>query len=161
MNPLSDRFVLGAVSLGALLLISVALTIGATPGNANPPLPTKFTVNGKSYAITKAATTDAQRQAGLMNTRVTNSTIMLFAFPTSGHYQFWMYDTNTSLDIIWVETNGDVGRVVYLVNSAPPCYVAVSCQDYTPTADANYVLEAKSGFAQANLITIGSTIQFA
>jgi len=95
-----------------------------------------------------------------MNTKVTNTTIMLFVFPAPGDYQFWMYDTNTSLDMIWVSATGNSGRVVYIVSSSQPCYTQSSCVIYTPTASANYVLEAKSGFVQANAIMVGTTIQF-
>lgn len=97
-----------------------------------------------------------------MNKVVTNTTTMLFAFPYFNHWQFWMFDTPTSLDMIWVNATGNSVRVVYLVPSAPPCLTSDSsiCERFTPTAQANYVIEAKAGFAAANNITLGSTIQF-
>ena len=95
-----------------------------------------------------------------MNTKVTNTTFMLFVFPAPGYYKFWMYETNTSLDIIWVNADGNLGRVVYVVTSAEPCYKQESCPIYTPSAAANYVLEARSGFVQTNGIEVGTEIQF-
>jgi uncharacterized membrane protein (UPF0127 family) len=71
-----------------------------------------------------------------------------------------MFDTNTSLDMIWVNSTGNAGRVAYLVTSAPPCYVVSSCAKYTPSSPANYVLEAKAGFAESNGIGVGTAIQF-
>jgi uncharacterized membrane protein (UPF0127 family) len=96
-----------------------------------------------------------------MNRKITNGTTMLFAFPSSGQWQFWMYDTNTSLDMIWVSANGNAGSVVYVVSGAQPCYDSSSCTIYSPTASADYVIEAKAGFAAANGIQAGTAIQFA
>lgn len=132
-------------------------TLGVAPGTVTSPVPTSFTVNGKTYTFTYIATTQAQREAGLMNRRVTDTTTMLFAFPSYGAWQFWMYDTNTSLDMIWV--NGNSGRVVYLVTSAQPCFDSNTCTIYTPDAQANYVIEAKAGFASANGIAAGTMIE--
>jgi uncharacterized membrane protein (UPF0127 family) len=151
---------IAAIAIVAASSIVAAYTITSAPGSVASAVPSKFTIGGKTFAITYAATTPAQREQGLMNTKVTNTTIMLFVFPTRGYYQFWMYDTNASLDMIWVSASGNSGRVVYIVASAQPCYGQASCVIYTPTASANYVLEAKSGFVQANDIRVGATVQF-
>jgi len=93
-----------------------------------------------------------------MNKKVTGDTTMLFAFPRFDYWQFWMYDTNTSLDMIWLNATGGSARVVYLVTAAQPCYVSGSCAIYTPPAEANYVIEAKAGFAAANGVSVGTVI---
>lgn len=151
----------------AVALVLAAVTgsyeiyaIGRGPGVYTNAVPSAFTIDGKNIPFTYTATTPAERMTGLMNRKITNATTMLFAFPAADKWQFWMYDTNTSLDMIWVNATGDSGVVVYLVTSAPPCYNSISCSVYTPTAAANYVIEAKSGFAAANGIAIGTAIQF-
>ena len=149
----------------AVAIVAAALILGAYwettySGTVNPVVPSKFTANGKTFQITDFATTNDQRAKGLMNRTVSNTTIMLFVFPQRGEYSFWMLDTNTSLDIIWVDATGDSGRVVYVVSAAPPCYDAVTCLRYTPTAPANYVIEARSGFTGANEIIVGIAINF-
>jgi uncharacterized membrane protein (UPF0127 family) len=147
----------------AAVAIALGLTIyvvAATYWPATFSPPSSFTVNGKTFAITSAAVTDAQRQHGLMNTRVTNATIMLFVFPSFGDHPFWMYDTNTSLDMIWINATAGSGWVVYVVSDAQPCSEESACANYTPTQAANYVIEAKAGFSAANGISIGTTIQF-
>lgn len=121
-------------------------------------VPSTFTVNGKSYAFTYTATSDAQRAAGLTNKQVTNATTMLFVFPVMGAYGFWMSNTNTSLDMIWINATGGTGQVVYVHVDAQPC--ASSCPTYYPSSPANYVIEAKAGFAEANGIEIGTQIMF-
>ena len=160
MNPLKNPLALIAVVMIAALVVFAAYVITSTPGSVTSPVPSRFTVNGKTFAITDTAINNAQREEGLMNRKVTNATVMLFAFPSPGHFTFWMYGTNTSLDIIWVSVDGSLGRVVYVASSAPPCYVSASCTTYTPSAPANYVLEAKAGFAEANNIEVGASIEF-
>ena len=157
--PLSGRTATIVVVAVATILVGYTLySLSVVPGAVTTPVPASFTVGGKSYAFTYIATTQAEREAGLMNKKVTNTTTMLFAFPSYGAWQFWMYDTNTSLDMIWV--NGSSGRVVYIVASAQPCFDSGSCAVYTPTEPANYVIEARAGFAAANGIVVGTTIQF-
>jgi len=153
-NP-RNLIVLGLI---ALLLAIAAYTVLGTSGSVTSPVPSTFTVNGKTYAFTYTAIDDAQRAAGLMNKQVTNMTTMLFVFPAMGTYGFWMSNTNTSLDMIWINATGSTGRVVYVHVDAQPC--ASSCPTYYPSSPANYVIEARAGFAEANGIEVGTQIQF-
>lgn len=147
----------------ALLILALSLAAYAylsVPGQATlSAVPTHFAVNGKTYPFTYVATNQSEREAGLMNKKITDTTTELFVFPRFGIYPFWMYDTNSSLDIIWLNVTGSVGRVVYLLAGAPMCSVTLGCPTYTPTASANYVIEAKAGFAETNGMTLGTTIQ--
>lgn len=146
------------VAVAALLVGYTLYTLTVVPGTVTTPVPTSFTVNGKTYNFTYIATTQQEREAGLMNKKVTNATTMLFAFPYFDTWQFWMYDTNASLDMVWV--NGNSGQVVYVVTSAQPCFNSGACAVYTPSSPANYVIEAKAGFAAANGMVVGTTVQF-
>jgi uncharacterized membrane protein (UPF0127 family) len=150
--------VITAIALTAVLVGYTLYTVTAVPGTITSTVPASFSVNGRTYVFTYIATTQAEREAGLMNRKVTSTTTMLFAFPSFGVWRFWMYDTNASLDMVWV--NGTSGRVVYIVNSAQPCYASSACAIYFPTTPANYVIEAKAGFIEANGIAIGTVIRF-
>lgn len=147
-----------AIGLLALMLAVAAYATLGMSGSVTSPVPSTFTVNGKTYAFTYIATDDAQRAAGLMDKRVTNTTTMLFVFPGMGTYGFWMSNTNTSLDMIWINATGSTGLVVYVYADALPC--TSSCPTYSPSSQANYVIEAKAGFAAVNDIEIGTQIQF-
>ncbi len=149
-----------AISLAAVVIVFAAYSILGSPGPVGGGVPSRFTVNGKTFAFTYVATDQASRQAGLMNRKVTNTTTMLFVFPSPGTYTFWMYDTNTSLDMIWVDATGSSGRIVYVVTGAQPCYNQLSCPTYVSTAQANYVIEAKAGFVEANGVVVGDLVQF-
>jgi uncharacterized protein len=144
-----------------LLVSAGAYALLPSPGKAEPrSTPSAFTVNGRTFAFTYIATNSSQREAGLMNKKITNSTTMLFVFPDFGIHSFWMYDTNSSLDMVWVNASGRSGIVVYVVSGAPSCFLPVGCPVYTPTTAANYVIEAAAGFAAANNVKVGTTVQF-
>jgi uncharacterized membrane protein (UPF0127 family) len=154
---LTGRIVVVLVAgVAAVLVIYTFVLITAVPGTVEGPVPPSFTVNGKTFVFNYTATTQSEREAGLMNRRVTASTTMLFAFPSFSKWAFWMKDTNTSLDIIWVNATGSTGRVVYLVQGTQP----ESTIDLIPNAPANYVIETRAGFAASNGITVGTAIQF-
>ena len=158
-----------APSLRAVLCVAVALAIlsyaayslATAPGTASlPNPPSDFTVNGRTYGITYIAVDQGSREAGLMNRRIANTTTMLFVFPSFGTYSFWMSGVNSSLDMIWLNATGEAGTVVYVVRSAPGCSSSISCPVYQSPSPANWVIEAKGGFSEANGIGIGTTIRF-
>lgn len=147
-------------ALGILVVVG-AYAIYVSQASGASSVPTRFALNGKTFVITDTATTAAQREEGLMGRKVTDTTIMLFVFPSPDYYRFWMYQTNTSLDMIWLSIDGNVGQVVYIVSSAQPCYDQASCTIYAPTASASYVLESKSGFVETNQVRVGDQMTFA
>jgi len=154
--------ILCVIAVVALLVTYTVYESSVVPGSVTSGVPSRFTVNGRTFVFTYVATTQQERQAGLMNRKVTNATTMLFAFPYSSKWSFWMYDTNTSLDMIWVNVTGDSGLVVYLTAGAPPCFnsFGYGCTTYTPSTAANYVIEAKAGFAATYGVATGTTILF-
>ncbi|MGP8124903.1 MAG: DUF192 domain-containing protein [Nitrososphaerales archaeon] len=162
MSFLRNPRYLVIIGLTAVILVLAAYAVLEldNSGLVTSPVPSTFTANGRTYAFTYTAVDNAQREAGLMNRKVTNTTTMLFAFPSMGIYQFWMYDTNTSLDMIWINATGNTGRVVYVYPNAQPCYSQIFCPTFGPSSPANYVIEAKAGFALANGIEAGTLVQF-
>lgn len=117
-----------------------------------------FYVNGKEFDITYVVTSESQLMHGLMNTTITNSTTMLFEFGAPGDYPFWMYDTYSDLDIIWIDYGNAGGTVVYIAKNATNCFVKSECAVYDPGVVANYVIEAKAGFVGRNNISVGNRI---
>jgi uncharacterized membrane protein (UPF0127 family) len=155
-------FAIVVVAVVGLLVVYTLYESSSVPGSVMTQVPSRFSVNSRTFAFTYVATTQQEREAGLMNRKVTNTTTMLFAFPYSSDWAFWMYDTNTSLDMIWVNATGDSGLVVYVVTGAQPCFnsLGYGCATYAPSESANYVIEARAGFAVSNGITKGTTIVF-
>ena len=156
MAPAGKIFAFALVAVVALLVVYTVYTATNEPGCVTSSTPTSFTVNGRTFVFTYVARCEPQREAGLMSKKVTNETTMLFAFPYFGAWSFWMQNTNTSLDIVWINATGNTGRVVYLALGTQPYSTSV----ITPTASANYVIEAKAGFASENGISVGVTLHF-
>ncbi len=113
-------------------------------------------INGFKLDVELADTT-AKRTEGLMNRASLGANSgMLFVFPRSGVYSFWMKNTNLSLDIIWIDEGL---RVVHVEEYVPRCLELV-CPKYTPASDALYVLETNAGWARRSNVVIGSKVIF-
>jgi uncharacterized membrane protein (UPF0127 family) len=157
----SRLLVLVVVLIPVLVIAGSLLLYDSTPIASSPNAHyTSFSVGDKTFKLTYVATNQSELEKGLMDTKVTNDTTMLFVFPNADYYQFWMFDVNSSLDIMWVDVpvGNNSGSFVYLALDAPPCYVSVDCTTYQPTARADFVIEAQAGFAVANGIGVGTPV---
>lgn len=126
-------------------------------------LPASFTISNNTFNITSYALTVPEQEKGLMNTTVTANTFMLFVFPAPLVQSFWMKDTYTPLDIIWINAQNNTGTIVYIVNASTCASYdpnQTECKIYTPTSSANYVIETKSGFVEKYNIAVGDNISF-
>ncbi|MGI0100433.1 MAG: DUF192 domain-containing protein [Candidatus Micrarchaeaceae archaeon] len=150
--------------IAIMAAIAVIYVAASFAGSAQQSM-SAFAVNGNTYRISAYAYTQSQQEKGLMNSTVTNSTFMLFYFGKHGIYPFWMKDTYSQLDIIWLNYSAatHIARVVYMVN-ATPCIdydkSQANCAVYIPTAYSNYVLETKSGFVNSENISTGTELRF-
>jgi len=75
---------------------------------------------------------------------------MLFIFPRSGNYPFWMKNTLIPLDAIYMDENGTIVDILQM----EPC-IADPCSTYPPDADALYILEVNKGFSERHGIREG------
>lgn len=89
------------------------------------------------------ARTSAEQELGLMNrTGMDEKHWMLFIFPKSDLYNFWMKNTLIPLDMLRIN---DQYRVVRIM-TAQSC-IADPCPVYKPEIWASYVLEVNAGIA--------------
>lgn len=121
------------------------------------------TINGKDIKV-EFALTEEERTKGLMNRQQLDAnTGMLFVFPQSSIYTFWMKDTLIALDIIWLapiypdgsrgsEVEG-ISKIVEMTTLQPQS--TNNIPQYTPKNKANYVLEVNAGFTAENNIKVG------
>ncbi len=158
MVALNIKAIIALLMLFAILLSLAIFTVYMSAGTLHPYK--SFYLNGKGFNISYIAATQSQLLHGLMNTTITNSTIMLFEFPTPGVHPFWMYDTYANLDMIWVNYSTNSGTIVYIAQNATSCFILAKClnQTYYPNVSSNYVIEAKSGFVVRNNISVGDKI---
>ncbi len=79
---------------------------------------------------------------------------MLFVFPQSANYPFWMKDMNFPIDIIWLDEHK---KVIYIKRDARP---ELFPENYGPEEDSKYVLEVVSGFSEKNNLKVGDRVEF-
>lgn len=159
MKARQKHFLVALIALFAIAAALFSVNVLSTQKPAVHIYKT-FTVNNATFNITALALNQSEWDHGLMNTTVTNSTIMLFEFNHSADYPFWMYDTYDGLDMIWVNYSyaKGYGQVVYIAKNATSCFVASECAVYDPHALANFVIEAKAGFTERNGISTGQRL---
>ena len=103
------------------------------------------------------ASDDETRAQGLMyRDHLPNDRGMIFLFPQSGDYPFWMKNTLIPLDMIWID---DQKKIVHVAHDVPPCK-ADPCPSVPPGANAKYVLEVAAGVAARHNLANGQTLRF-
>ena len=79
---------------------------------------------------------------------------MLFMFDIQGRHGFWMKNVRAPLDIVWLDR---ASRVVWIVESAPPCR-ADPCPVYQPPVDASCVVEVAGGFVRRHGVAVDDMV---
>ncbi len=143
-----------------LLALTLACTkpVPTTPTPAAEPYTGPIVVLPDAYPVkVEIAANDETRAQGLMfRDRVAPGAGMLFLFPQTGDYPFWMKNTLVPLDMIWID---ETRKVVHVHADVPPCK-ADPCPSYPPDAQARYVLELGAGEAAKHRVITGTTLKF-
>lgn len=132
--------------LGALtgLMLLAACAGAGTPRDAKgdplEPL-TVTTASGEHRFMVEIADDDAERQRGMMEREpLPDDRGMLFQFPDVAERAFWMSNTPSSLDIIYIDPRG---RIVSIAKNATPY-----SEELIPSnGPASGVLELRAGRA--------------
>lgn len=132
-------------SLSALVLLAGCAGAGSpkdAEGRALEAL-TITTSTGEHRFMVEIADDEAERERGLMfRDPLPDDRGMLFEFPDLTERGFWMHNTPSSLDIIYIDPHG---RIVSIAANAPP-----ESDDVIPShGAASGVLELKAGRAAA------------
>lgn len=118
----------------------------------------------QSVIQAEVADTEAKRQRGLMfRPSLAPDTGMLFVFDRPGFYPFWMQNCLISIDIIWLD---EQGQVLSIAASVPPCRFADcdppcasdACPSYPHDGQAKYVVEVTAGYAAAHRLEVGDHV---
>ncbi len=132
----------GAVIIIVLLGLAQALERSAKTEDAvsDGVYATKTITSGDISIVADVADTDALRIKGLSDRKsIGENEGMLFIFPKSDFYGFWMKDMRFSIDIIGLDSKK---RAIWLEEYMTPwSYPEV----FTPPRPVQYVLEVKSG----------------
>jgi uncharacterized membrane protein (UPF0127 family) len=131
-----------------------AATIATATSDAAAP---RIIYPDHSAVIVEVASDDATREQGLMyRDHMAEDRGMIFLFPQSGEYPFWMKNTLIPLDMIWMDADH---RIVHIAHDVPPCK-ADPCTNYPPNAKASSVLELAAGVAAKHHLHDGDVLRF-
>ena len=138
-----SRRILLAAALSAASLSSACAQSGPVDaaGRALEPL-SIVTASGEHKFMVEIADDEAERQRGLMyRPPLEDDRGMLFQFPAAREQSFWMKNTPSSLDIIYIDPQG---RIVSIAAHATP----YSETPLPSNGAANGVLELRAGRAE-------------
>lgn len=149
---ISRRNVLAA----ALALFAAACANSNGPvdeaGNPLEPL-TVVTASGEHEFMVEIADDDAERERGLMfRAPLEDDRGMLFQFPDVAERGFWMKDTPSSLDILYIDA---AGRIVSIARHTTPYSEAV----IPSNGGASGVLELRAGRSEEIGAQPGDTVR--
>ena len=108
---------------------------------------------GVSLNIEYATTSEAREQGLGGRTEVQEGYGMLFVFQKDGFYGFWMKDMLVSLDIFWMNSQGQI------ISMAQDVATSTYPNVFYPPEPARYVLETAAGFARAHAIKTGTLLR--
>jgi uncharacterized membrane protein (UPF0127 family) len=129
--------------LAGLVLLSACAGAGTPRDAKGDPLEplTVTTSTGEHRFMVEIADDDAERQRGLMEREpLADDRGMLFEFPDVAERGFWMRNTPSPLDIIYVDPHG---RIVSIAKNATPYSEAI----IPSNGPASGVLELRAGRA--------------
>jgi hypothetical protein len=78
-------------------------------------------------------------------------------------HPFWTKELRTSLDLIWLDSQG---IVVHIEQNVKPCVSRIpfressNCPEYDPDVKASFLFEIPAGFVQQHEIKLGTRIEF-
>ncbi len=154
---LHRRFLLSAAA--ALALTGTACAQNASQGaprdEAGNPLEalTVVTASGEHAFWVEIADDDAERARGLMfRDPLADDRGMLFQFPDMAERGFWMENTPSSLDIVYID---DTGRIVSIARHTTP-FSRATVPSYGP---AKGVLEVRAGRTEEIGARPGDTVR--
>lgn len=147
------------ITLVSLVMLCVVALIVYISFRTSEELPTGPTLSlGDAVIHLEIADTEEKQALGLGGRESFPETAgMLFVFPVPDLYGSWMLGMRFSLDIVWLEANGDKFRVIDMKkNVSLDTYPEI----FYPSAPTSYILEINAGAAKKNGITLGSVLTF-
>ena len=108
----------------------------------------------KNISAFIADTPQKQRRGLAVRSSIGDNEAMLFVFPRSDIYPFWMKDMQFPIDIVWLDADK---KVVFIKEHAQPKDFP---ETYTPNRRARYVIEFVDGFVEKNNVQVGDEFKW-
>lgn len=115
-------------------------------------------INGLKLTV-EIADTQAKRSKGLGEREsLASDSGMLFIFPESSKYSFWMKGVSFPLDFVWIKGEQIVG-VLQNIEPPAPGEPDSSLPIYQPSVEIDKVLEVPAGTVQRLNIKVGDSVR--
>jgi len=147
---------LAVIMLCAFQCDSQSARTSSTGAAQNEAMPRIVLADGFAVNVEVAANDDMRAQGLMYRDHLAEDRGMIFLFPQSGEYAFWMKNTVIPLDMIWID---EAKKVVHITPDVPPCQ-ADPCPSYPPGVKAKYVLELGAGVAAKHHMANGDQLKF-
>lgn len=152
MNP---KYILYSALAVIFFVALFAFTrFSPTPAqNVYSDYPHTVELDGNTIRVAIADTPETRAQGLGERTGLMSDEGMLFIFPVSGKYTFWMKDMNFSIDILWLSSEGSI---IYIVERVSPSTFPHS---FVSKAPARYVLELPAGYVGAHGVRVSDVVR--
>lgn len=140
-------------ALVAFLGVVLALAAAAPP--SVPGWVTAVLPSGASFGLEVAADDESRARGYMFRENVGPREGMLFWYPSSGRFGFWMKNCLVPLDIVWLDESW---RVVHVVENAAPCAASGPCPSIETPVAARYVMEFAAGTAASHGLRRGEAV---
>ena len=112
-------------------------------------------VGGAKIMAILSTTPDSQSKGLAIKDYLNENEGMLFVFDSPQKYSFWMKDMKFPIDIIWINSTG---QIVHIEKNLPPCVLLLPCPSYAPNDNSMYVLEVVSNFTNKYDVSVGDPV---
>ncbi|MCR4326123.1 MAG: DUF192 domain-containing protein [Candidatus Roizmanbacteria bacterium] len=146
------------VGIATVLLIVGTVIILAVMRLKEKPTPSIQTLTiGNAHLDVTLADTDEKREQGLSGKpKMGENEGMLFTFPVSGTWTFWMKDMLFDLDFIYIKDQ----QVIALKEHIPaPKNNNGKVAIIEPSKEFDWLVEVHAGWVEKNSITIGQRVE--
>jgi len=154
INNMKNQNIQSSFAIVIIFFIIGAFLINQPVKNLAPENIKYVKIAGQNVKVDLALTEEIQAQGLSGRVSLKDNEGMLFIFPQSGNYSFWMKDMNFPIDMIWLNENK---KVIYIKRNARPEFFPES---YGPDENSKYVLEVISGFSEKNNLKVGDRVEF-
>lgn len=139
------------IGIIAIILMVLILSLFNRPSPKTLPDSIGITIKNQDYYL-EVAQSSSQKSQGLSGRdQLCSNCGMLFVFNKEGVYPFWMKNTQIPLDMIWINANNQIVKIVTVLETN-------SEKNYSNEQPAKYVIELNANEAFKLDLKIGDTV---
>ncbi|MCX6693947.1 MAG: DUF192 domain-containing protein [Methanomicrobiales archaeon] len=144
------------IALVLSIIVGGALIVWLAPLGLGSGEPRVILEDGSSYGVIVAATPQEQEAGLSVYDTFPSPRVMVFPFDPPLKQPIWMYGMKFPIDIIWVDIEG---KILHMVQYAPPCGPTGECPFLWPPAQARFIIEAPPGFIASHNLSPGEIVR--